>query len=812
MKEVKKDILWRVYLVYIAVLLFSLLIIGKVMKIQFIEGDEWKRISYAQTMDTMKVEAIRGNICAEDGSLLATSVPIFDIYWDSQVCTDDAFNKNIDSLGYYLADMFKDKSKKQYVKLLTIARDSGEQYVLLHRSYVKDENSQISYKQLKKIKTFPIFRLGKNRGGLIVEQKEKRVKPYQVLAKRTIGYLGNEEITFKKDSTGKLKKDTGRVKVGLEGYYSDKLEGTSGIRLKQKIAGGVWMPMNENEIEPQDGNDVITTIDVGIQDVAENALMKNLVLNDADHGCAILMEVSTGHIKAIANLKRGADGTFDEEENYAVSEATEPGSTFKLFSLVAALDDGKVNLDDKVAIGKTKYYDRPMEDSHINGYGPITVRKAFEISSNVGISQAIFKAYKDNPLRFTNKLNSMRVDTLPLGLDIGGEAKPVIKSPRNRSWSKVTLPWMSIGYEVALTPLQILTFYNAIANNGKMVKPQFVKEIRKLGKVVESFKTEVLRDSICSKKTVALAKSLLEGVVENGTAKHLKNSVYKIAGKTGTAQIARGKKGYGDEGNVIYKASFVGYFPADDPKYSCIVVVNEPSKGAYYGGAVAAPVFKEIADRVYATHTDILQKKNDTIITFQIPFINAGNQKDLFTIYKKLDFATLSENPNAEWVSTTSDTKNVILKEKLFRPGIVPDVVGMGLKDAIYMLESAGLKVRITGKGKVVKQSISPGTGIKRGSFVTLDLAKSAVNNNVLLQKQDIGVDSLKIVKVKDTLKKNSKTQSTKVKSKTDQNKKQATDKNKSTTKDKASTNKVATKKDNNTKVPVKPKETDKLH
>ena len=761
MKEVKKDILWRVYLVYLVVLVFSFFIIGQVLHIQFGEGDKWKRISDEQTLDTMKVEAIRGNICADDGSLLATSVPIFDIYWDPQVISDDLFEAKSDSLALCLADMFKDKSRHEYKRLLSGARADKKEYILIHKSSLNDENSQVSFEKLKKIKSFPIFKLGKNRGGLIVEQNDKRVTPYQTLARRTIGY--EREGVF----------------VGLEGAYTKRLEGINGIKLKKKIAGGIWMPLNENEIEPQNGSDIITTIDIDVQDVAENSLMKNLILNNADHGCAILMEVSTGYIKAIANLTRTSEGVYSEKYNYAIGESSEPGSTFKLFSLVAALDDGMVNLDDQVNIGKMQYYDREMKDSHIHGYGPESVRKAFEESSNVGISQAIFKAYKNNPQRFTDKLYSMRINQ-PLGLDIGGEAMPVVKNPKSKSWSRPTLPYMSIGYEVALTPLQILTFYNAIANNGKMVKPLFVKEIQKLGKTAETFNPIVLMDSICSKKTVALAKSLLEGVVENGTGRNLKNSVYKIAGKTGTAQVAKNNKGYGEEGGINYKASFVGYFPADNPKYSCIVVVNNPSKGAYYGGAVAAPVFKQIADRVFATHLDILQKSESVTTKIAIPFVKAANQKDLYAIYEKLDFAALSQSPSAEWVFANVDSKNVLLKEKAFRYGYVPDVTGMGLKDAVYMLEKVGLKVSITGKGKVSVQSIVAGSTVTKGSIIRLTLTKPTTIAEVALVKEIMKTDSLAGYASIPAVKKDAKNQTIKVKSGTNNLKKTSTDKNKS--------------------------------
>ncbi|NTW32977.1 MAG: penicillin-binding protein 2, partial [Bacteroidetes bacterium] len=638
MTEVKKDILWRAYLVYVVVLLFSLVIIWQIIRLQFVEKDLWKKKSDDQTIYSMKVDAIRGNICSDDGSLLATSVPIFDLYWDANVVSDEIYENKVDSLAYCLANMFKNKTKYEYKKILSHARAENEAYQLIYNSRINDEKTQISFDKLKIVKTFPIFKLGKNRGGLIITQKEKRVTPYQSLARRTIGY--ENEGTY----------------VGLEGAYSKKMEGISGVRFVKKIAGGIWMPLNENEIEPQNGNDIMTTIDIELQDVAENSLRKNLIANNADHGCVILMEVSTGHIKAISNLTRTSEGIYFEKYNYAIGEKSDPGSTFKLMSLVAGIDDGMVKPEDMVAIGKMKYADREMEDSHINGYGPVTVRRAFEISSNVGISQAIYKVYKNNPQRFIDKLKSMRLDK-PLGLEIGGEAIPNIKNAKvSEGWSKVSLPWIAHGYEVELTPMQILAFYNAIANDGKLVKPVFVEEIRNLGKTVEKFNPIVLKESICSKATALTAKSLLEGVVENGTGKSLKNPLYKIAGKTGTAQLAMNNKGYGNKesGNVSYKASFAGYFPADAPKYSCIVVVNSPSKGAYYGGAVAAPVFKEIADRVFAKQLEILQQKNYDKKSIATPYVKAANQKDIYTIYKKLDFATLSQNPEAEWVSVSS--------------------------------------------------------------------------------------------------------------------------------------------------------------
>ncbi len=719
MKEVKKDILWRVYLVYIGMLILALMVLFKAATIQFVEGDEWRKRSLMQTLDTMKVEAIRGNICASDGSLLATSVPIFDVYWDSQVPTQEVFEKNVDSLAYCLSNMFKDKTKSQYKQILVKARQDSSEYCLIRKSFLNDEASHIGYEDIRQIKRFPIFRLGQVRGGIIFEQKEKRVTPYKNLAQRTIGFERKETHVF----------------VGLEGYYTKYLEGVGGIRLRQKIAGGVWKPINDdNEIEPQNGNDIITTIDIDIQDVAERALMKALDTNNAHHGTVVLMEVATGHIKAISNLTRISKGNYKEIYNYAVGERSDPGSTFKLMSVVAGLDEGLFTLSDMVPIGKFTYYDREMKDSHINGYGPVSIRKAFEQSSNVGISQAVYKAYKNNPQRYIDKLYSMRLN-LPLGVDIGGEAIPYVKNTKDKTWSRVSLPWIAHGYEVELTPLQILAFYNAIANDGKMMKPMFVSEIRKLGKIVQVFQPKVLKDSICSKKTAKIVQDLLVAVVDSGTAKNIKNPVYKIAGKTGTAQVAKNNKGYGKDGTVSYKASFVGYFPADKPRYSCIVVINEPTEGKYYGGAISAPVFKEIADRVYARELSIPQQTEISNSNVKIPFVKAGNQRDLFVIYNALDFKTLCQKPDAEWAFASPEDKSVTLFEKKFTYGVTPDVVGMGIRDAVYMMESAGLHVKISGKGKVVKQSVIAGTKIYKGAIVELILSKSTFENKTIISE-----------------------------------------------------------------------------
>ena len=549
--EQGKDIKWRVYFVYLLLTVFGAAIIVKAISIQFVEGDQWRLKSEQLTTAYINIEAARGNIYASDESLLATSVPVYEVRMDmdADAMKEEIFRKNVGGLAAGLSGLLGDKSPIQYKKDLIGARQRGERYHLISR--------RVGYRELKQMRTFPLFSLGRYKGGLIYVQRNKREHPFRILASRTIGYQRE-----------------GIKPIGLEGAYNNYLKGVSGKRLMQKIAGGVWMPMNdENELDPEDGCDLYSTIDINIQDVAENALMKQLIANDAHHGCVILMEVETGEIKAIANLSRDGAGDYFEYYNQAIGESTEPGSTFKLASLMAALEDGLVNLTDSVDTedGEVKFFDKTMKDSHVGGFGKISVKNAFECSSNVGISKIITAGYAKKPQAFINRLRKMGVGE-PLGLEILGEALPSLKSPSDKSWSGTTLPWMSIGYEVTLTPLQILAFYNAVANNGKMVKPMFVKEIRDKRKVIKKFKTEVVNEMICSRSTIEKAKKMLVGVVENGTAINLKNANFKIAGKTGTAQI-----GYADKSKKIsYQASFVGYFPAENPKYSCIVVVNAP--------------------------------------------------------------------------------------------------------------------------------------------------------------------------------------------------------------------------------------------
>lgn len=699
----KKDILWRVYVLYGFVALFGLAVVAQIFKVQFAEGEKWR--SKAETLTTAyhTIDAVRGNIYAEDGSLLATSLPIYEIRMDvnAESITDKIFNKQVDSLGVALAGLFKDKSAQQYTKELKRARKRGERYFLIRKN--------VRYTELKQLKRFPIIRMGRYKGGLIYIQQNKRELPFKNLAIRTLGYY--------RDSINP---------VGIEGSFNKYLRGVSGKRLMQKISGNEWMPINdENEIEPMDGADIITTIDVNIQDVAQAALYKQLVKSKAQHGCAVLMEVETGAIKAIANLTRKDSTTYVEDYNYALGESTYPGSTFKLASYMAAIDDGFVSYKDTVDIegGKKQFVDRVIRDSHAKE-NRMTIQRAFEASSNVAVAKIIHKYYSKDPSRFTNKLKSFGLGT-QLGLELPGEGVARVKTPEDKDWYSTTLPYLAHGYECLITPLQMLTFYNAVANNGKMVKPMFVKQIMRKGKVVKEFKTEVIKKSICKQSTLKQVRGMLDGVVENGTAKNLKNNYLRIAGKTGTAVLAGFAKNSEDYDNTKkkYQASFIGYFPAENPKYSIVIVINNPSHDSFYGNVVAGPIFREIADKVYSTslemHKDI---EKDTAKSIQfVPFVKGG---DADMTSDALSMLGIEHNqPNSQWVSATAIKNSVQLNNERFLDDKTPNVIGMCAKDALLVLERSGFNVKLRGKGQVVKQSIQPGTVVFKAKDITIYLS-----------------------------------------------------------------------------------------
>jgi cell division protein FtsI (penicillin-binding protein 3) len=703
--EIKKDILWRVYLIYFIICLFGVAIISKVFIIQFSEGDKWRAQAESFSTRFFDIEAVRGNIYDSNGSLLATSLPYFEIGMDvnTDAITKEIFNDNVDSLSICFANLFKDKSWKEYRKSLVKARKSGDRWVVLQRN--------VSYTDLQKVKKFPILRKGKNRGGFVYLQTNKRERPFQFLAARTIGKL-NE------NGTGKS--------YGLEVAYNNYLEGVSGHRLMQKIAGGVWRPINDdNEVDPQDGNDIVSTIDINVQDVAENSLLNCLKAHGADHGCLVLMEIKTGEIKAIANLKRSSkDSSYVENLNYAVSGATVPGSTFKLPSLVAAMEDFNLKLTETVDVGDgVCYYSGiPVKDSHHPIKEKMTVQEIFEQSSNVGVTKIITRYYSKDPQKYIDRLHKMNLGS-PLGVSLPGEAEPYIKNTSDKTWSAISLPWISYGYETRITPLQILNFYSAVANNGMMMRPMFIKEVHNRGKVVKTFEPEVINPSICSQETIKKAKQMMEGVVLRGTGKSMAGADYQVAGKTGTAQMGMVK------GKMTYQASFVGYFPADNPKYSCIVVVSAPTGDAYYGGAVAGPVFKDVADKVYSTSLEIHKEINaiQPQYSLRAPSVKQGSQTEIETVLKTLKVKMNSANENAEWVSTrTNDSVSVILEPKnpqeILNKGIMPNLFGMTARDVLYLLEPKGIRVKIIGSGAVATQSIEAGSAFQKGSQLTIQL------------------------------------------------------------------------------------------
>lgn len=699
--EHRNDIIWRTYLVYIFMCVFALSILYKIVQVQMIEGDKWREKAKQLTTAYVDIEASRGNIFDENGNLLATSLPYYEVGMDVNApsLAKDTFSRYVTPLAENLADLFKDKNAKEFRKTLKKARETKDRYVVLHRN--------VSYKDLQKMKKFPLLRKGA-RGGLVYIQTNKRERPFKVLASRTIGYTQND------------------IKVGIEGAYDTILRGTSGKRLMQKVAADVWRPINdENEVEPKDGSDVYTTIDVNIQDVAENALLKALVKNDASHGCVVLMEVKTGEIRAIANLTRTDSGMYSERLNYAIGYATEPGSTFKLASMLAAMDDGYIDLDDKfyVGNGECMYYDKKVKDSHPPKSDKLTAREIFETSSNVGTTKIITNYYSKDPQKYVDKLLSFNLGK-PLGLGIPGEGKPLIKSVKDKNWWGPTLAQMSYGYEVLVTPMQTLTLYNAIANNGKMVKPRFIREIRNKGLVVKKFEPEIINEQIVKPSTVKKARELMEGVVERGTAKSLNVSAFKVAGKTGTAQMLVGKT-YGTEGNHVYQSSFVGYFPAENPLYTCIIVINSPSKGVYYGGLVSGPVFKEIAEKVYSNSLDFHQEINNGKMLTKAPDVIKGKGEELNQVLNGLNIPHKSTEGN--WTANTkTDSSKITLQpvdvENQLRKGTIPNLSGMSAKDALYLLENNGLNVRIQGFGAVRKQSLGAGTKFNKGAHIVLTL------------------------------------------------------------------------------------------
>ncbi len=701
--SLKREIVSKITLVYGFMLVLALAIMARIVVLQFVNGDKWRELQAGNNSKDLIVPANRGDILAADGRMLASSIPSYDVHMDFRASglTSTVFYQNVDSLSIYLSRLIRDKSASAYKSHLVRGFRQGSRYY-------KVIPRRISFTELKQAKDFPLFRLGANKGGFIATQYNTRKLPFGVLASRTIG-----KLNFEKD----------RGVVGLEHAYDDVLKGVSGVSMKKKISGR-WLKVNL--IEPKDGMDVITSIDIDLQDVAENALLDQLEKHSADHGCAVLMEVETGEIKAIVNLGRTSNGKYGEVYNYAIGEAMDPGSTFKLASMIVALEDGVVQLEDSVETGKGKisYFGASMEDSHKGGYGTITVQEVFEKSSNVGTMKIIYENYKARPERYIDRIYSLGLGE-ELGMDIAGEAKPYIKRPDDKTWSGISLPWISVGYESRLAPIHTLALYNAIANDGKMVRPRMVKALAYHGEVVEEFDTEVINSSICSRQTLKKVRRMMEGVVERGTAENIKNEHYRIAGKTGTAQISNGKTGY-KSGKMKYNASFCGYFPADDPKYSCIVVVNSPSNNVIYGNVVAGTVFREIADKVYVQNLEMQKKENkkELDVKYRVPVTMDGAKQELLTVFEELDvnLSLSGLEVGSDWVKTYNKGEYIEMNKLTVNEHTVPNVTGMGAKDALFLLENANLKVYMSGVGRVVKQSLLPGTRVSSRRAIEIEL------------------------------------------------------------------------------------------
>ncbi|HEX8039936.1 MAG TPA: penicillin-binding protein [Chryseosolibacter sp.] len=693
--NIKRSILLRVRVAFLFVMLFAIAVVARIGHIQFAEGKKWAALGERISFDYKRVKATRGNIYSDNGSLLATSLPFYKIAFDATIPGDEVFKKGVDSLAWHLAVFFRDRSQKDYKRMLVDARETGKQYIILNRR-------KIDFQEKKEMMDWPIFREGRLRGGAIFEKVDVRYMPFSNLGRRTIGFINENERG-----------------AGLEYSFNEHLGGQDGYAYYQKIAGGVWKPIfDANNVKAVDGLDLQTTLDINLQDVAETALHKAMVQHDADDGMVVVMEVHTGEVKAITNLSSDGNGNFSEKLNFA-ARLYEPGSTFKLVTMMALLEDTDVQLTDSIDTGNGEYlfYNVKVRDHEEGGLGKVTIQEAFEHSSNVAMARLADEHFGIKPGKFVGYLDKLKLST-PLGIQIAGEPAPKIKRPGEKGWSGISLPWMAYGYGFEITPLHMLALYNAVANDGVMIKPVIVKSVRKADEEEQTYETDVINDRICSRATLKKLQLLLEGVVDNGTAKNIKGTHYRIAGKTGTAQIL-------EDGHYTkkYVTSFIGYFPAHSPKYTAMVLIKNPRGWYQYGSNVAAPVFKEIADNIYARdlelHEPMTLKKyvKDDVL----PFIKAGNQEELTLLCNELGISNHSLT-DEEWVRTSRSGSGVNWKKNLQGNGIVPDVFGMTFRDAIYLLEKSGLTVFYDGAGRVEKQSIQPGTRISKGDRIYLTL------------------------------------------------------------------------------------------
>lgn len=689
-----------VLLFFLLMCLGAVAVVYRIVDLQYVSGERWGQQAQQNAIRYAPVEATRGNVLSDNGNMLATSLPYYKVAIDPTVCPDSLFNKGIDSLSMLLSRQFGHKKPAAVKAQLRKARKERKQYVML-------SHKAISHQEKRRMERWPIFRLGKRKGGVMFEKQERRFMPYGDLARRTIGFLSHTE------------QDSVMAGRGVEFAFNRELAGKEGRALFRRMSGNQWKLMDEEgEVNSENGMDVQTTLNVELQQHTTEVLRQGLVKAQADHGCAILMEVATGEIKAIANLKRTADGQYMERYNYALQGLVEPGSTLKLASMMAVLEyDKTLKPTDTVSTGNGKYAfynDCVMTDAYAAGFGKISVQQVMEKSSNIGISKLVFGAFRHEPRKFIEYLQRFHLKS-PLGFQIPGEGAPHIGSPGDMSWSGCSLPWMSIGYELKLTPLQLLAFYNGVANNGRMLEPLIVKRVLKGHKVVQEFQAKVLVPQLCSERTLGYVRTMLEGVVERGTARSIADSTYRIAGKTGTAQKV--KVG---QYTRSYYTSFAGYFPADNPKYSCIVAVDEPVGDDAYGGRICAPIFKEISDKVYQLMARQALQAQRTVSDIRPPLMAAATP-DLQVLQQQLGLQW-EDLPESPWARTLPGKGLLRWGAQQWEGRSLPDTRGLPLRDALFLLERLGLKVQAQGRGKVLQQSIAPGTQVSQGTHIALTL------------------------------------------------------------------------------------------
>ena len=701
MSKDRKHLYYRAYLVYFGFVAIMIMVLYSTLDLQF-NGPGVAYATQKGELPTRVADRIprMGQILDHNEVPLVTSVTFYDIYMDPTVVDQDVFDAQISELCAGLHRLFPEKSAYDYEAQIRKARANGVRYLLIRR--------KVTNAARKKLRELPIFELGQMKGGIIDNiEVIMRKKPFGNLLNRTLGYY-------------KIQNAHDTLRVGIEGAYYDYLKGEEGKEIEQRISSG-WKRTGKIIKDAVEGADVITTIDKEIQEVAHSELEKQMIYMDAQHGSVILMEVKTGYVRAIANLTKVSKGKYTESFNYAIGHLEVPGSTFKLASIMAGLEDERFKITDKVnATGRYTVGGDGMSDSNYGmGYGVITIQQAFEKSSNV-ILQLMNRSYRKDPEVFIERLKQFGL-TEKLGIDLEGEPRPKVSQPGDANWSALSLPWTSVGYEVMQTPLQTLAFYNAVANNGQLVRPLFVEKIKRHGQVIKSFKPVVLNPEICSTHTLQILQKCLEGVMIRGTGKQLKSSLFSIAGKTGTAQL-RGESGYREQKIKAYQASFVGYFPAKKPIYSCIVVISRPVV-AYYGAAVSGTVFAEIANKIYASALQYHRAVNDprNPLARDVPQFKSGNSKDVTYLLKQLN-VRYQLNSSSEWVQADTADQHLQVQRKAILDKKVPNVSGMSAKDAVYLLESRGLIVRLVGRGQVYNQSIAPGQPLVKGQLIQIKL------------------------------------------------------------------------------------------